>query len=192
MGTLLDTLRHRASHAVNTLDEPAPDRGQIDTMIACALSAPDHGKLRPWRFVVIEGAARLRLGAALCEAAAAADPDFGEEQAATLAKKALRAPLIVACVTEITTGLAKVPEFEQVLSTGAAMQQLQLAAGDMGFGSVWLSGPHCNAEAVKSLLGAADKDLVAGFIYLGTPSQSAPAKPRPAVADHLSVLPAAD
>ncbi|MGB0867895.1 MAG: nitroreductase family protein, partial [Granulosicoccaceae bacterium] len=179
MNHLIDTLVSRASHAANTLIEPAPSTEQLEILISCALSAPDHGKLRPWHFVAIEGEARGRLGQALRQAAQVADPALSDDKAALLESKPLRAPMIIACLTHIIEDLPKVPVFEQILSTGAAVQQLQIAANAMGYGCVWLSGPYCNTAPVKDLLKAADKDLVAGFIYIGTPEQAAPSKPRP-------------
>lgn len=188
MSTLVDTLLNRASHAANTLVEPMPDQAQLERIIGCALTAPDHGKLRPWRFVVMSGDARLKLGEALATAAQQSDSSLSTEKLDMVRAKTLRSPMIIACVTEITEDLDKVPPFEQILSTGAAVQQLQLAANALGFGCAWLSGPYSNAPAVKDLLKAAEKDLVAGFVYIGTPSQAAPAKPRPHLADHLVFL----
>ena len=186
--SLVDTLHHRASHAANTLVDPAPSAEQLADIISCAMSAPDHGKLRPWRFVVITGEARHRLGEALSIAATEADNAVTAEKKSMIKSKPLRSPMIIACVTEITENQPKVPVFEQILSTGAAIQQLQLGANDLGFGCAWLSGPFCNATPVKELLQAAEKDLVAGFVYIGTPSHPAPQKPRPKAADHMVYL----
>ncbi len=188
MNTLVDTLLNRASHAPATLEEPAPTAEQLEQIVQCALSAPDHGKLRPWRFVAIDGESRRLLGEATATAAQAADASLSEQQLEAIRNKPFRSPLIVACVVDITHDHPKTPEFEQLLSAGAAIQQLQLAANDLGFGAIWLSGPHCNAAAVKQLLGAPEKDIVAGFIYLGSPTLPAPAKQRPLVAEHLSYL----
>lgn len=188
MTSLVDTLLNRASHAASTLTEPAPSKDQLLTLVGCALTAPDHGKLRPWRFLVISGDARHRLGESLSAAARDADPEISSEKLDIIKSKPLRSPTIIACLLETTDELPKVPVFEQILSGGAAIQQLQLAANDMGFGCAWLSGPFCNAAPVKDLLNAAEKDLVAGFIYIGTPSHPAPQKPRPQAADRLAFL----
>lgn len=188
MTSLVDTLRDRASHAANTLVDPAPSEEQLSNIISCAMSAPDHGKLRPWRFVIITGEARHRLGEALSTAATEADNTVTAEKQNMIKAKPLRSPMIIACVTEITENQPKVPVFEQILSTGAAIQQLQLGANDLGFGCAWLSGPFCNMAPVKDLLQAAEKDLVAGFVYIGTPSHPAPQKQRPKVADHMVYL----
>lgn len=185
MSTLVDTLLDRASHAANTLAAPAPDQHQIKRIVGSALTAPDHGKLRPWRFVVISEEARHQLGNALAIAAAQADPSLSSDKQDMIKAKALRAPMIIACLVEITEELEKVPPFEQILSAGAAIQQMQLAANDLGFGCCWLSGPYSNTAPVKEFLNAAEKELIAGFVYIGTPSQPAPKKPRPALADHL-------
>jgi len=186
--SLADTLINRASHAVSSLEEPAPDAAQVEELVRCALSAPDHGKLRPWKFRVLAGDARQLLADSLIAAAKLKDSQLSQEQLDALGSKPFRAPMIIACVTEVTEGFEKVPVFEQILSTGAAIQQLQLAANARGFGCCWLTGPHANSAPVKTLLGAAEKDLVAGFIYIGTPKVDAPQKPRPPVDVHLSYL----
>lgn len=188
MNPIIDSLLERASHAPTTLEAPAPSRTQIEQIVQCALTAPDHGKLRPWHFVVVEGDARHALGKATAEGAATADESLSEDQLARMRNKALRSPLIIACVVKTVPNHPKIPEFEQLLCTGAAIQQLQLAANALGFGAIWLSGPHCNSTPVKKLLGAAEEHTVAGYIYLGTPTTSAPAKLRPTPSEHMSFL----
>ncbi len=188
MNSLVDTLLGRASHPAHTLEEPVPNSDQLSKIIACALSAPDHGKLRPWRFVVIQGDQRNQLGEALASAAKNENPDIDDEKLSMIKSKPLRSPMIITVVATVVEDLPKVPVFEQILSTGAAAQQLQLGANDLGFGCIWLSGPFCNSVAVKDFLEAAENDLVAGFIYIGTPFHTAPQKARPAVADHLKYL----
>lgn len=188
MNAIIDKLLERASHAPNTLEAPAPSHSQIEQIIQCALSAPDHGKLRLWHFVVIEGDARLALGKATAEGAAIADHNLDEDKLALMRGKTLRSPLIIACVLKTVADHPKIPVFEQLLSTGAAIQQLQLAANALGFGAIWLSGAHCNSAPVKKLLGAAEEHTVAGYIYLGPPTKLAPAKQRPAPSEHMSFL----
>lgn len=188
MNTIVETLLKRASHAANTLETPAPDTAQLEEIISCALTAPDHGKIRPWQFTIIQDEGRQRLGRALANAALAADSSLDSEKLAAIGAKPLRAPMIIAITVKIVDDLPKVPPFEQILSTGAATQQMQLAANALGFGCVWVSGPYCNSEAIKKMLGAVESDLVAGFVYIGTPKKPAPEKKRPLVSEHIAYL----
>jgi nitroreductase len=158
--------------SARTLTAPAPDAGTLDLIFESAARAPDHGRLRPWRFIVIEGAARERLGAVLVEHVRRMHPGTPEDALHRERQKAFRAPLIVV-VAAIIDPAAKIPAIEQILSAGAAAQNILLAAVALGFNGVWKTGGAAYDDTVKIELGLAPKDAIVGFLYLGTESQSA-------------------
>lgn len=186
MNTLLQTLQTRFSVPANQLSDPAPDKAQLDDILRCAVSAPDHGRLRPWRFIVIQADARHALAEVFVKAATIREPDVSEQQLARLREKPLRAPMIVVIVATLTSDHPKVPEIEQILSAGAAVQLMQLGANALGFGAVWLTGANAFDPNVKDALGVAQKDEIVGFLHIGTPTSDTAVRHRAEVADHVS------
>ena len=167
--------------SVGNLEAPAPTPEQIRVAIGCAATAPDHKKLQPWRFIITEGDARHALGHALVTAA----QDQATLEGETLSEKTLqetanlplRAPMIVTVVTHLQEH-KQVPHFEQMLSAGAAVQNLILALKAQGFSTVWRTGLLCNEPAVKAYLGVSEEDYVTAFVYTGTsPVDDAVRKP---------------
>src|ERR1700722_5084612 len=150
------------------LQDPAPAGAALQSM-----RAPDHGKLRPWRFLVLRGDARARLGALMADALQRRDPTATPPLLEKERGKPLRAPLIVVVAAEIVEG-HKIPAVEQLLAAGAAAQNLQLAAHALGFGAVWRTGAPASDPVVKQALGFKPSDAIIGFMYLGTPA-AAPA-----------------
>lgn len=157
------------------LGEPGPDAAQLERILRAAASAPDHGRLSPWRFVVMEGAARGVLGDAMASLLLRKHPDATPEALQTERAKALRAPLVIA-VAARTVAAHKVPEVEQVAAVAAGAQNLLLAARALGFGSMWKTGAPAYDAGVKTALGLEPSDAIVGFVYLGT--TLAPGKPR--------------
>ena len=157
--------------SMGNLDAPAPTHVQIEAAIGCAATAPDHKKLQPWRFIVTEGDARHELGRTLVQAAQEKAVQEGEELSEKDIEKThnmpLRAPMIITVVTKIQTH-KKVPPFEQVLSAGAAVQNLILALKAQGFSTVWRTGLLCNEPAVKAYFNVGADDYVTAFVYTGT------------------------
>ncbi len=186
MNALLETLHSRQSVPANQLTDPAPNEEQLNQILQCAITAPDHGKLRPWRFIVIRDEARHALADVFVKAAKIREPDISEQKLERLKEKPLRSPLIVVIVTTLTKDHPKAPEIEQTLSAGAATQLMQLGATALGFGSVWLSGANAYDETVKQALGIETKDQIAGFLYLGTPPATPGPRKRPELSDHVS------
>ena len=143
------------------------------------MTAPDHKKLRPWRFIISEGEARQQLGQALLEAAEAQAARAGETLSDKTRKKTanlpMRAPVIITVVTKMQEH-KKVPPFEQMLSAGSAVQNLLLALMAQGFGSVWRTGLLCNEPAVKDYFDVAADDYVVAFIYTGTSPKPKPGR----------------
>ncbi|MFC4950624.1 nitroreductase family protein [Pseudonocardia sp. GCM10023141] len=158
--------------------EPAPDRAQLRELLLAAGSAPDHGRLRPWRFIAIEGASLGPLGDAFASAHAERDPAATDVELGRSRSKPLRAPLIVvvvACPREHP----KVPAWEQRAAAVCAAHGLTLAAHAVGFGAMWRTGWYGDAPKVRAHLGLLDTEDVTGWIYLGTPRGNPP-PPRPA------------
>lgn len=174
---LIEWINSRRS--MGNLDAPAPTRAQIEVAIECAATAPDHKKLRPWRFIVTEGEARHDLGRALVKAAQAKAMQEGEVLSEKDIKKTqtmpLRAPLIITVVTKIQVH-KKVPPFEQMLSAGAAVQNLILALKAQGFSTVWRTGLLCNEPAVKAYFDVGSDDYVTAFVYTGTTPKDEPTR----------------
>lgn len=176
----LDFLLTRRSRPAKTLVAPGPDRAALEVLLTAAARAPDHGKLEPWRFIVLEGAALTRL-ADLAQARAEAlglDPD----KAAKGIGQFRAAPLMVAVVSAPVAS-DKVPEFEQVLSAGAVSLQLLNAALAAGWGANWLSGWAAHDHAfLRDGLGLAPSESIAAFVVIGTQTRVPPERPRPDVA----------
>ncbi|WP_372843748.1 nitroreductase [Psychrobacter sp.] len=166
---LINWIKSRRS--IGNLSIPAPTENQIKAAIDCAVTAPDHKKLQPWRFIVTQGNARHKLGRAFLEAAEAKAVQEGE----TLSEKdrqktynmPLRAPVIITVVTKMKAH-EKVPPFEQMLSAGAAVQNLILALKAQGFSTVWRTGLLCNEPAVKAYFDVSADDYVTAFVYTGS------------------------
>lgn len=175
--TLIGWINSRRS--MGNLDAPAPTRAQIEAAIECAATAPDHKKLNPWRFIVTQGEARHQLGQALLEAAQEKAAQEGEVLSEKDIKKTqsmpLRAPLIITVVTKIQAH-KKVPPFEQMLSAGAAVQNLILALKAQGFSTVWRTGLLCNEPAVKAYFDVGPDDYVTAFVYTGTSPKNEPTR----------------
>lgn len=163
----LALLARRRSTKVVHFSEPSPSSEELDALIRIAARVPDHGKLGPWRFVVIEGEGRARAGEAL---AAVLALDNAEQAALDKARETfLRAPV---CVMVVSTAAPhpKIPEWEQQLSAGAVCFLLLLTAHAAGYGGCWLTGwPAYDARA-RAALGLAEHERIAGFIHLGTPT----------------------
>ena len=160
------------------LTEPAPGEAALQSMLDAAMRAPDHGRLRPWRFLVIRGEARARFGALMAESLKRRDPTATPSLLDKERAKPLRAPLIVVVAAEIVEG-HKIPAVEQLLAVGASAQNLQLAAHALGFGAVWRTGAPAYDPFVKQALGLKPADAIVGFMYLGTPAASSAPSPQP-------------
>lgn len=161
----LDLLLER--HSPWPLTEPAPSAQDLDLVFQAALRAPDHGQLRPWRFVLIRGDARVALGNVFAEAARLRDPlDDGER----FRGKTMAAPLLIALCARVQSP-HKVPESEQVLAVGAAAMNMLNALHLLGHGGFWATGPSSYDRHVHKALGLQDSERLLGFLYVGTPKE---------------------
>ena len=175
----------RNSTPAKALGEPAPDEAQLKKIIEIAMNAPDHGRLRPYRFMTIRGDARYRLSEIFVQATRQRDPDVDATYLAKQREKPLRSPLIVVAIASLIES-EKIPEIEQLLSAGSAAHGLMLAANALGFGSIWLTGANAYDDYVCNELGLAENEQIIGFVYLGTPELDIPARDLPDVTEFVS------
>jgi nitroreductase len=178
----IDLLRKRRSLKPVELAEPGPSPSELDTLLTIASRVPDHGKLTPWRFIVFEGPARLQAGAAIAAAFVSKYPDAKAEQIDFERNRLTRAPLVIAVISRAAPH-TKIPEWEQVLSSGAAAMNLLNAAHALGFGATWITEWYAYDRAVLDALGLAAHEKIAGFVHVGRPAQVPEDRPRPALAD---------
>ncbi|WP_271408407.1 nitroreductase family protein [Pseudomonas sp. Q1-7] len=178
----LDALLNRVS--LGRLQEPAPDAAQREVLFRAALRAPDHGYLRPWRFLTIEGEARAKLGELFVSAVRAKDPQAPDAAITKARNMPLRAPLLVVVIATLQAG-HKVPEAEQVLSAGCAAHGILLAAHAQGLGAMWRTGDMAYDPTVAAGLGLGGHERIVGFIYLGSVEGERRAAPELAPADFV-------
>lgn len=172
----LEALHNRVS--IGKLAEPAPDRQQRSAIFRAALRAADHGNLRPWRFLVVEGEARNRMGEIYLKASEANEA-LSEAQRERTRAMPLRAPLILVAITRLQEH-PKVPFEEQRMSTAGAVQAMLTAAFAQGVGAYWRTGALAENRVVADALGLAENEEISGFIYMGTPQK--PPRPAPELA----------
>lgn len=176
-------LASRRSVKPDRLLPPGPSANELETMLTIAARVPDHKKLVPWRFIILEGDARARLGEIIAEACVAQEPQAPSEmRLATERGRLLRAPLVIAVVSRVTPHRSA-PEWEQILSAGAACFNLCLAANAMGYGTSWITEWIAYNDRVRAALGLADNERIAGFIYVGTPAEHPQERERPLLSD---------
>lgn len=180
----IDVLLKRRS--AKTLSDPAPDAGALELLLESAARAPDHGRLRPWRFIVIRGTARERLGELMADLLRRRQPAANAESLQRERQKALRSPLIIV-VAAVCNAAAKIPPMEQILAAGAAAQNIMLAATALGFGAMWKTGDAAYDDTVKAALGLEAGAAIVGFLYLGTaPAEAVPPPARGQWQDRVS------
>ena len=173
----LALLRTRRSGKPRDMVEPGPDAAQLRTILEAAIRVPDHGKLNPWRFVVVGQDQRERLADLLTTAYCAEKPDAGRLEIESMAQFANQAPtLIVALSTPVAD--SKIPLWEQQLSVGAACMNLLTAAHASGFVGGWLTGWPAYSDAVRNAFGSPG-ERIAGFIFIGSPGRALEERPRP-------------
>ena len=182
---VLALLATRRSVKAQNLIAPGPSPEQLETMLNIAARVPDHKKLVPWRFIVIEGEARARLGEIVAEACVAAETEQPSDmRLATERGRFMRAPVVVAVVSRVVKSV--VPEWEQILSAGAACFNLCLAANAMGYSTSWLTEWVAFNDTVRIALGLGENERIAGFVYVGTASERPEERDRPKLADIVS------
>ena len=181
MPEALELLLTRRSVSAVALGEPAPASEALSAILTAAVRVPDHGKLAPWRFIIISGAARHALGDAIAEAFRADNLDASPERIEPERQRLARAPLVV-CVVSRAGPHVKIPEWEQMLSAGAVCMNMLHAAHAQGFGAQWLTEWYAYDERIRARLGIAPAERIAGFVHIGTPTLKPEERPRPQLA----------
>lgn len=174
----LQALLHRRSTPSRLLAEPGPDEDQLRRILACAVRAPDHGKLVPWRFLAIRGASRQRLGELLAGRGLRLNPLASAAAVEKDRQRFNHAPLVVAVIARLTPG-HKVPEQEQLLSGGAVCLLMLQAADALGFGCQWLTGWAAYDPEIGAALGLSENERILGFVHMGTAREPAAERERP-------------
>ncbi len=179
MDVMTAVLTRRSKHV---LHDPAPCDTEFTYLLRGAAAAPDHGNLRPWRWILLRGKDREALGACL---SAEAPPEHQER----IARKVLRAPLKAGLVFCPTLG-HKVPEWEQMAAASSMTYGLMLLLHSRGYGSIWRTGEMCRSRSVHDLLGLSPTERLLGCLDIGTPDPSeSPDRRRTSdVADRVSTF----
>jgi nitroreductase len=182
MPEALHLLKTRRSIKPIELDGPPPTASEIETLLTVASRVPDHGKLTPWRFIVFEGEARLAAGETLAQVFSAVRPDATPEQIEFERKRLARAPLVIAVVSRAGPHV-KIPEWEQIMSAGAAATSLVFAAYALGYAASWLTEWYAYDRRVLDALGLAPNERIAGFVHIGRASKPSEDRPRPPLSE---------
>ena len=178
----IDLLLARRSVSANALGEPGPAPAEVELMLKAASRVPDHKKLVPWRFILFQGEARAAFGKVLAEICRAEETEANAFRLETESKRFLRAPLVIAVISrEVKTPGA--PEREQILSAGAACQNLILAANALGYATQWITEWYGYSQGVRRALRLAENERVAGFVYIGTAKEKPDERERPDLAE---------
>jgi len=173
----IEALLTRRSVLARDLTEPGPNPQQIEQILAVAHRVPDHGKIGPWRFVLFQGQARVDFGQHLAKFFLQDNPDTTSKCIQFEQERLLRAPLIISVIS--SPAEHKVPEWEQVLSCGAACQNILHAAQALGFGAQWLTEWYAYHDKINALLSLSENEKIAGFIYIGSVEQAPNERQRP-------------
>jgi nitroreductase len=167
------------------LESPGPSAADLEQIFNSAVRAPDHGRLRPWHFVVIASQQRERFGQVMADCLRRRMPSVSEAELQRERDKAFRAPTIVVVGAKVKKG-HKIPEVEQIASATAAAQTIMLAAPALGYGAVWKTGAAAYDPVVKVALGLTADDDIVGFLYIGTQVGGPSPIPRPEGRDFVT------
>jgi nitroreductase len=182
---LRDYLLTRRSVGMAFLKEPGPNAEELEQILTIGTRVPDHGKITPWRLVVIAGDARAQAGEKLAEIFARNNPGMDEASIEIERQRFLPAPLTIGVISS-PKAHPKVPEFEQLLSAGNVAFNLLHAAFALGFAASWITRWYTFDAEAASMLGAGEGERFVGFVHIGTPTAVIEDRPRPALADIVS------
>lgn len=175
---IIEFLLHRTSAPIPDLREPGPGDDDIATMLRVATRVPDHGRLAPWRFILYRGEARVKVGERLAELAERREGPLPENRRQQELTRFSRAPLVIGVVSSPKEN-PKIPQWEMLLSGGAAAMNLLNAANALGYGANWITNWYSDTEEGRAILGLAPHERVVGFVHVGTYAGTAPDRPRP-------------
>jgi nitroreductase len=179
---LIEYLKTRRSMPAFQMKEPGPSKEEIEEILTLATRVPDHGKLAPWRFIVMTGDARKRITDELAAIAKGDKPDLSAEMIQVEETRFLRAPVVIAVVSRAGPHM-KIPEWEQIMSAGAVCLNMVMAANALGYVSNWLTEWMAFDERAHRVLGVERGEKVAGFIHIGSTDFPVVERPRPVLAD---------
>jgi len=183
--SVIDHLLTRRSVKAVGMTDPGPSDADLETIFRAGMRVPDHGKLAPWRFVVIKGDARARFGELLARIYGEENPDARDAQLKFNRELPLRAPVVVAVLNKLTPE-HKIPLWEQELSVGAACQTMLIAASGLGYAAQWITEWPAYNEKIVQALGGGENDKIAGFLYFGTAKETPEERDRPDYDDIVS------
>lgn len=184
---LIAYLKTRRSMPAFQMKEPGPSKAEIEEILTLAARVPDHGKLAPWRFIVMTGDARNRITTQLATIAKADKPDLSDEMKLVEESRFLRAPVVIAVVSKAAPHF-KVPEWEQIMSAGAVCLNMVIAANALGYVSNWLTEWMAFDERAHRVIGVEPGEKVAGFIHIGSTDFPVVERPRPELSDIVTWL----
>ena len=173
----LDFLLSRRSGSAKAMRGPGPNAAELDRILAAGVRVPDHGKLTPWRFIVFEGEGRRRMGEILA-AVIAGERDVSSERVAQERERFMRAPVVVGVVSRVREQIP-IPMWEQQLSAGAVCMSIVIAAHAAGYVANWITEWCAYHPAVQERIGLKPTERIAGFIYIGQPTDQLEDRPRP-------------
>jgi len=185
--TLVERLQVRESTSAKHLTAPGPTDDELSEVLRAAVAVPEHGAIRPWRFLIVREAGQRRLSDIFVEDLLADHPDASEQEIAKRRDGPLRSPLLIV-IAASTRDHPKVPEVEQVVAAGLSAFVIQSCFHDMGYGAVWVTGNPAYSDRVKASLGLDPADHIVGFVHVGTRgpgAHAAPQKKRPDPTDYV-------
>jgi nitroreductase len=180
--------QHRRTILPKRLAEPGPDVGQLENIFEAAATAPDHGELVSWRFIVIPTAARARLAEVFAAALLERDPSATADQVAQAREKAFRAPALMLAAVDLVPEADEVPAAERLVSAGCAIQNMLLMATALGFGSALTSGKALQSNGLRELFSLRAGEQAVCFVAIGTPLGRKPQRLRPEPSRYISSL----
>lgn len=173
VNAVIDTIVSRSS--TKKFSDEIISRDHIEILLTAAARAPDHGMLAPWKFIVLQGESRDVLGKAMRAALLSRMPEADSDALDREASKAWRSPALIVVAAELKSH-PKVPEVEQLVAVGSAIQNLWLAAESLGYGIAWKTGSHAYDSGVKQAVGLRTEDHIIGFVHVGRPLSKAPVR----------------
>ena len=183
----IELLNARASTPSRLLKAPGPTAAELQALLQTAMRVPDHGKLAPWRFLLVQGDARQRLSEIIVARRKSIEPEIATDALEKDATRFLHAPVIVVVIASLSPG-HKIPEVEQSASAAAVCMQLLNAAFAANFGAQWLTGWPAYDAVIAASLGLNANESVSGFIHIGSTDTAPAERPRPNLSEKLSVF----
>jgi nitroreductase len=185
----LEAILTRSTVPPVKMAEPGPDTAARRRILEAAAAAPDHGRLRPWRFLMVEGEGRVRLGELFAAAIRASGEPVSDMEMEKQRTSPLRAPLIIVVVTRLHRQQTKIPDVEQVASAAAAAQNMLIAAHALGFAAKWTTGRNAYDPIVREGLGLSPDEAILGFVFIGSPAGAVAQTERPPIDDLVASWP---